>query len=93
MNPNSETNPMYGCVFANARQCHAHSRRTGLRCRAPAVRGCNVCRFHGAGGGQPPGEKNSAYRHGFYTLEEISSRRFYRKMMKMALDRISLAPS
>lgn len=28
-------------------QCHAHSRRTGLQCRAPAIKGKRVCRFHG----------------------------------------------
>lgn len=29
------------------RQCRAKSKRTGLRCRAPAIRGMKVCRFHG----------------------------------------------
>lgn len=28
-------------------QCQAHSRRTGLQCRAPAIKGKRVCRFHG----------------------------------------------
>ena len=88
MIPKSEANSMYGCVFPNARQCRARSKRTGLRCRAPAVGGCDVCRFHGAGGGQPQGEKNSAYRHGFYSDEEIRSRRAYVKMMKMVLSQL-----
>ena len=29
------------------RQCRANSKRTGLQCRAPAMRGMEVCRFHG----------------------------------------------
>jgi len=29
------------------RQCRAKSKRTGLQCRAPAMRGMEVCRFHG----------------------------------------------
>ena len=34
-----------------ASRCHAKSKRSGLQCRAPAVRGHEVCRMHGAGGG------------------------------------------
>ena len=34
-----------------ALRCHAKSKRSGLQCRAPAVRGCG--RMHGAGGGAP----------------------------------------
>jgi len=29
------------------RQCRAKSKRTGVQCRAPAMRGMEVCRFHG----------------------------------------------
>lgn len=29
-------------------QCQAKSKRTGVQCRAPAMRGKRVCRFHGA---------------------------------------------
>lgn len=65
---------MNGCVFPNARQCTARSKRTGKRCRAPAVNGWNVCRFHGAGGGAPKGERNGAYRHGLYTEEATAER-------------------
>lgn len=31
------------------KQCTAKSKRTGKRCRSPAVTGYNVCRMHGAG--------------------------------------------
>ena len=36
-----------------ALRCHARSKRTGLPCKAPAVRGFRVCRMHGARGGAP----------------------------------------
>lgn len=60
---------MNGCVFPNARQCSARSKRTGCRCRAPAVSGWSVCRFHGARGGQPAGPLNPRFSHGRYTRE------------------------
>jgi hypothetical protein len=40
------------------------SKRTGKRCRAPAVRGWKVCRRRGARGGAPKGERNGNYKHG-----------------------------
>jgi hypothetical protein len=55
----------------DAARCGAKSKRTGKPCRAPAVRGCRVCRMHGAGGGccprviagrftKPPAARSSA---------------------------------
>ena len=32
-------------------QCNALSKRTRQRCGNPAIKGKNVCRYHGAGGG------------------------------------------
>lgn len=52
-------NPMH-----NAPRCRARSKRTGLLCCSPAVRGWRVCRMHGAGGGAPSGVRNGNYRHG-----------------------------
>ncbi len=46
-----------------APRCHAHSKRTRQPCRAPAVRGFAVCRFHGARGGARRGNRN-AWKHG-----------------------------
>lgn len=34
-------------------RCHARSKTTGERCKAPAVKGWKVCRMHGARGGRP----------------------------------------
>jgi hypothetical protein len=42
-------------------------------CRSPAVRGWNVCRMHGAGGGAPSGEHNGNYRHGGRTTETMAA--------------------
>ncbi len=56
-------------------RCTATSKRTRERCRAPAVTGWTVCRFHGAGGGAPKGKRNGQYRHGLYTQEAIAERR------------------
>ena len=46
-----------------ASRCQARSKRSGLQCRAPAVRGSNVCRMHGASGGAPRGnmERSEAW--------------------------------
>ena len=56
-------------------RCTATSKRTRERCRAPAVKGWTVCRFHGAMGGAPKGKRNGQYRHGLYTQEAIAARR------------------
>ena len=61
--------------FQLSLRCTATSKRTRQRCRAPAVKGWTVCRFHGAGGGGPTGERNGMYRHGLYTKEAIEERR------------------
>jgi uncharacterized protein YjcR len=54
-----------------ALRCHARSKRSGLRCQAPAVRGHSVCRMHGAGGGAPRGNQN-ALKHGAFSAESIA---------------------
>ena len=53
----------------NAPRCHARSKRSGLPCKAPAVRGYRVCRMHGARGGAPEGKHNGNYRHGQATSD------------------------
>ncbi len=66
-----------------ARRCRARSKRTRERCRAPAMRGWNVCRFHGAGGGAPKGKRNGAYRHGGYTQEAVAASQYVRAMVRL----------
>ena len=58
-----------------APRCSATSRRSRLKCRAPAVRAWTVCRFHGARGGAPKGKANGAWKHGRYTDEAAAFRR------------------
>lgn len=63
-------NPLHA-RFASPR-CRAHSKRTGKPCKSPAVRGCQVCRMHGARGGAPGGKQNGNYRHGGRTKEHAA---------------------
>lgn len=55
----TDTYPMH-----RAPRCCANSKRSGLPCQNPAVRGKTVCRMHGAGGGAKPGKAHPNYRHG-----------------------------
>jgi hypothetical protein len=43
------------------------------RCRAPAERGAEVCRMHGADGGAPKGNKN-AVKHGALVATSLASK-------------------
>jgi hypothetical protein len=67
--------------FQKAARCSATSKRTRERCKAPAVRGWTVCRFHGARGGAPKGERNG-FRHGLYTKEAFEERRLLRELLR-----------
>ena len=64
-------------AFQNAPRCTATSKRTGEPCKAPAVRGWTVCRFHGARGGAPK-------KHGLYTKQAIADRRLIAELMRQA---------
>ncbi len=70
-------------AFQKAPRCSATSKRSGRPCQAPAVRGCNVCRFHGARGGAPKGIRNGMYRHGLYTLEAKDERRAINDLLQL----------
>ena len=65
---------MTGCCPDWVPQCTATSKRTGVRCKANAVRGWNVCRNHGAGGGRKP-------TNGLYTKASIEQRREVRQLI------------
>jgi len=55
-------------------RCKAKSKRTGKRCRAPAVRGCSrLPGCIGARGGAPTGKRNGNYRNGTHTKEAIQA--------------------
>jgi hypothetical protein len=58
----NDANPMRKAHAAL--RCHANAKASGSRCKSPAVRGWQVCRMHGAGGGAPTGPANGAWVHG-----------------------------
>jgi hypothetical protein len=60
--------------FQNSPRCSATSKRTKNPCQAPAVNGWTVCRFHGARGGAPKGERNGMYKSGLFTKEARNER-------------------
>src|SRR5271165_2542901 len=68
-----------------ASRCHARSKRSGLQCRAPAVRGHEVCRMHGAGGGARKGNRN-ALKHGEHTASARALNREIRALARMVSD-------
>ena len=70
--------------FQKAARCAATSKRTRERCKAPAVRGWTVCRFHGARGGAPKGKANGAYKHGLYTREAQAECRFLSELVRQS---------
>jgi glucans biosynthesis protein len=74
-------NPMQSAH--NAPRCNAKSKRTGQRCRAPAVRGYRVCRMHGARGGAPEGERNGNFKHGARTKQAIADSRFVNELARL----------
>jgi len=73
-------------------RCSARSKRTGERCRAPAVRGWQVCRFHGAGGGGPKGKRNGNYRHGLFTAESVQMRRHISTLIRASRTALTAIP-
>ena len=65
-------------------RCTATSKRTRAPCQAPAVTGWTVCRFHGAGGGGPAGERNGAFRHGLHTADAVAERKAVSELIRRA---------
>jgi hypothetical protein len=77
--------------FQKAPRCSATSKRTKQRCKAPAVRGWNVCRFHGAGGGAPKDRANGSYKHGLYTHKAKAERRSISDLLRQCRKTIAVA--
>lgn len=65
-----------------APRCTATSKRTGQPCRAPAVRGWRVCRFHGARGGSKAGRGANAYKHGLRSAEAVEERKALNELLR-----------
>ena len=74
--PKMSDNPMHRCNAAP--RCSAKSKRTGMPCRSPAVRGYRVCRMHGRSWRCTGGEKERQFpawlphkrRHGGLALHQ-----------------------
>ena len=79
---NDGDNPMSKAHAAP--RCTATSKRTGERCKGPAVRGWRVCRFHGAGGGHSPGKDHPSWRHGMRSREWIEARAEINELVREA---------
>ena len=84
MNRSRDLSPM-----THAPRCSARSKRTLQPCRAPAVRGHRVCRFHGASGGAPKGNRN-AWKHGKYSAEAVEFRRVCSALARECRDLIEV---
>lgn len=57
-----------------APRCTAKSKRSRLKCKAPAVRGKLVCRMHGAKGGAEAGAAHPNWTHGERSKVAVSLR-------------------
>ena len=71
-------------AFDKSPRCTATSKGTRQRCKAPAVREWNVCRFHGARGGAPKGKANGAWKHGHYSQSARAERFLVKRVLKDA---------
>lgn len=65
-------------------RCKARSKRTGLPCNNPPVRGWSVCRMHGARGGSKSGREANAFKHGRRTAKAQAERRELRELIREA---------
>jgi hypothetical protein len=65
-----------------ATRCNAHSKRTGQPCRAPAMLGWRVCRFHGAGGGHKAGPSHPSWKHGMRSQEWVEMRQLVNELAR-----------
>lgn len=54
-------------ALSDAKQCTATAKRTGRRCRNPAVTGYDVCRLHGAGTPKAGRRGGRPVEHGRYS--------------------------
>ena len=83
----SDANPMNLVDMMNdSPRCTAKSKRSSQPCKAPAVRGWTVCRFHGAGGGHGCGKANPAYKHGMRGQEWIRMRKAINDLVRDTLE-------
>jgi len=81
----STDNPMRPAQrLADAPRCTARAKTTRCRCKGPAVKGWQVCRMHGAGGGHPPGKNHPSWRHGMRSQEWLATRSELNELVREA---------
>jgi hypothetical protein len=76
-------------LMNRAARCSAASKPSGCRCRAPAVRGKSVCRFHGARAGAPKGRANGRWCHGRYTDEALTQRKLDANLIRQVREMLN----
>ena len=79
----SDANPISPAQrLRDAPRCRARAKRTGERCKCPAVRGWAVCRVHGAGGGHKAGTSHPQWKHGGSSREMDEMRKTVRELIE-----------
>ncbi|HET9534508.1 MAG TPA: HGGxSTG domain-containing protein [Mesorhizobium sp.] len=74
-------NPMQSAHAAL--RCAAESKRSGMQCKAPAIKGKRVCRMHGGKSPCAPcGELHGRYVHGRQTREAKAARKEVRDLIR-----------
>ncbi len=71
-------------LMNNAPRCAAHSRRTGERCKGPAVKRRAVCRMHGGGGGHYAGPTHPRWKHGARPIGSTAMRKGISDLVRTA---------
>ena len=81
----SDANPMDPAQrLRDAPRCTATAKRTGERCKCPAVTGRRVCRVHGAGGGHKAGASHPQWKHGMRSRDMVEVRRLASYLNRVA---------
>ena len=65
-----------------APRCTATSKRTGQRCKGPAVWGWAVCRYHGARGGHAPGPVHPRWVHEMRSRASVGMRKAVTQLVR-----------
>ena len=83
----NEEQPHVKYPFLNSPRCGAKT-RSGLPCKAPAMKN-GRCKFHGGKSTGPPKGNQNALKHGFYTEKSISERKKTRQIINNFRDLLS----
>jgi hypothetical protein len=65
-------------------RCRATAKSTGFRCGNPAMNNKKVCYLHGGKSPGPPKGNQNAFKHGYYTAESVSERRYTMSLIRKA---------